>query len=177
MIKVTEPRAGQPGLKVAISKAAPATTQPCYKADLEGVTKKEVAGDQTNVQAKNKGPRCPPVDGFERQGGKCSGVPAQGTSPNSPLSVCLLNGAPSFHCNLIGRFGLLGLGGWRQAPPLVKLREPEQLSSEFLGAPPSPGPPATHSTPPSLSNCSSSSNCELGEEAPSVAEPPDPGAV
>lgn len=121
-MKVTEPRAEQPGLKVAISKAAPATTQPCYKADLEGVTKKEVVGDQTNVQAKNKGARCPPVDVFERQARKRSGVPGQGTSPNSPLSVCLLNGAPSCHSNLIGRFRLLGLGGWRQAPPLVKLR-------------------------------------------------------
>lgn len=79
---MTEPRAGQPGLKVAISKAAPATTQPCYKADLEGVTKKEVAGDQTNVQAENKGPRCPSVDVFERQGGKSSEVPAQGTPPS-----------------------------------------------------------------------------------------------
>lgn len=80
-IKVTEPRAGQPGLKVAISKAAPATTQPCYKADLEGVTKKEVAGDQTNVQAKNKGPRCPPVDVLKDREGSVQGSQPRGLPP------------------------------------------------------------------------------------------------
>lgn len=72
-IKVTERRAGPPGFQVPISKAAPATTQPCYKVDLEGVNKKnkkDVAGDQTNLQAKDKGLCSSSVDSFESQGGK-----------------------------------------------------------------------------------------------------------
>lgn len=52
-------------------RSTPATTQPSYqKVDLGGINKKEVSGDQTNVQTKNKGPCCLPVAIFEKQKGR-----------------------------------------------------------------------------------------------------------
>lgn len=112
----------------------PAPTQPSYqKVDLGGINKKEVSGDQTNVQNKNKGPCCLPVASLKnRKGGlndQSAGVPAQGT-PTSCAECLFAQWSPPPH--LPSR--VCWDGAWRQAPPPVKLGEQGATCSEFLGA-------------------------------------------
>lgn len=129
-IKVTEPRAGPPGFQALISKAAPATTQPCYKADLEGV-KKDVAGDQTDLQAKDKGLCSSPGDSLKAWKGslhdQSSGVLAQGAPPNlCGVFACSMEPLPSTLTSLVGS---VGWGGEMEADPTSGKAERSQNKS------------------------------------------------